>query len=181
MSLRTMSHTWGTGLVDSESHSGRPRAGLSTEENSMKPVVLHTGSVVAGIAIAVVGLVVVGAKAPKVQGFLRPPPRAFEIIGIPAPNDMVTIKAELGPFTVPPGRLLVLTGLGHIGVCTGCSVALVIDAAVELNANVNITSGQCSIAPIPTGFAIPSGSVVTFAGCCAPNARAVGYLADLLP
>src|SRR6267142_244197 len=99
MSLRTMSHIRprvGCRLSITSAGRGRPQP---LEEVAVKPIVLHPGSVVAGVILAVVALAAAGASARRVQAVLRPPPLVIEhhIVGIPDPRDMLTIKEEDGP------------------------------------------------------------------------------------
>jgi hypothetical protein len=150
----------------------------------MKNNTLYPGSVLVGVVLAGIALVLVGAQTPVVESVLHPSPRQVEVkvAGIPDPNDLVLVRQEDGPYTVPPGKILVINGLGE---ASFGSIDLVVDgvpvASTQHLLLGNFSQGAVSVAS-PTLHQLPSfpvrpGSVVTFSG--AGSGRATGYLADV--
>ena len=97
------------------------------------------------------------------------------VVGIPEPRNMVVI-AEGAPFTVPLGRLFVLTGLGKAGE-GGPLISFTVDGQEELTVRMESTSGRVSIRAVPPGLSMASGSVAAVTGG-GGDARAWGYLID---
>jgi hypothetical protein len=94
----------------------------------------------------------------------------------PSPRDMVQIK-EGTPYTVPPGKLFVLTGVGST---VGCyTVTLKVNGQDEASTVFSCPSTGCSIMSAPVGFTVASGSTLeTSSNTGLQVARAWGYLAD---
>ena len=144
--------------------------------SSMKPLTIHPVSFLLG-AIALGCVLALFGQGPPVatagplsgQGQVR-------VAGIPAPQDMVVVREEDGPYTVPPGNLFVLTGFGH-GSTSGF-VNLHVDGIFELSAHWDNTDagvgGTTSLLPVPAGYVVRSGSEILIQGT---GGRAVGYLA----
>jgi hypothetical protein len=115
------------------------------------------------------------------QGSLTPPSDPpVHVVGIPDPNDYVLLRGVDGPYTVPQGKLLIITGLGNAFHAT---TYLLIDGAyIALAGQFDIPSFEMpfasasilSIPPIP----VRPGQVVSFLDS---NGRATGYLAKALP
>lgn len=95
----------------------------------------------------------------------------------PHPRDMVQVKQGT-PYTVPPGKLFVLTGLG--GADNLGYSQLSVDGASEAAVMATCSNGGGStVASVPSGFTVPGGStisVVTTSG--GGQSRAWGYLAN---
>jgi hypothetical protein len=95
----------------------------------------------------------------------------------PSPRDMVQIR-EGTPFTVPPGKLLVMTALGNSD-AAGIGSILRVNGTVELTNTFVYAQNPPSVCPIANGLALPAGSVVEAMniGGGTANGRAWGYLA----
>ena len=97
----------------------------------------------------------------------------------PHPRDMVTIKGSL-PFTVPTGRILIVTALGSTRTDASNYVALQVDGQDEVT-HPGSPGTVSSVEALPVGLRIDAGSIVTMLnGNGQPNVhgRAWGYLAD---
>lgn len=148
----------------------------------MKPITLHPGSVVVGVALALLGIAVAGAQTPQVQSVIHLPPRVIEqhIVGIPDPNDMVVIRQEAGPYTVPAGKVFTLTGLGTGQ--GGGQCALTVNGVLMLSREANFgspTQPYLTIIPVPPGFSARPGDVLDLTP--SSGGRACGYLSDARP
>ena len=101
---------------------------------------------------------------------------------MPSPHDMVVIRQENGPYTVPGGKLFVLTGLGNTSYVDNSYTDLHVDGVLEIGMEHDVRSSpspaSCTIAPIPAGFTVHSGSVITLDGRTDRVHRAWGYLVD---
>jgi len=130
----------------------------------LRSFTLQPLSLVIGVAFS--GLVLLSMSQ-------APPPnaRAFNVQYGPDPRDMVQIRYPV-PYTVPPGKLLVVTGVG--GTAFNGLDGLRVDGQMELQILQDHTGNPSSIVPVPLGFTIPAGSVVD-----APwdGGRIWGYLA----
>jgi hypothetical protein len=98
----------------------------------------------------------------------------------PEPRDMVQIH-EGTSYTVPAGRLFVLTGLGSGNFCTSpCALAVngIHEASIGQSYNSGLFTGQ-SVQAVPPGFTAAPGSIIDVTDGCASadDARAWGYLA----
>jgi hypothetical protein len=131
---------------------------------------IHPASLLAGAALAVLAFVSM-APAPVQQ------PSSPAPLGMVPARNMVQIK-EGTPYTVPVGVYLVVTGVGSNSV-GGCGITLFVNGGVEctcypaLPGCTNDSIEARSVVPIPTGFALPAGSVITLSG---GGGRAWGYL-----
>ncbi len=147
----------------------------------MKPIQLHPGSVLAGVGVALLAFVVMGqqvvstGQAPLAgldPELTRPP--AFAV----HPRDFVQIK-EGTPYTVPAGKLFVLTALGNT--VAEMHTELFVNGVAEAeSSNAQSTGNAVSMKRVPRGFAVAAGSVITLTSLwSAPDdGRAWGYLAD---
>ena len=97
--------------------------------------------------------------------------------GVPTPNQMMRV-VEGTPFTVPGGKVFVLTGLGESGTGGG-TTTLSVDGVPEVSGNLTSSCWPTlpSILPVASGFAVQAGSVVEVTGAGSAS-RAWGYLAD---
>ncbi len=95
------------------------------------------------------------------------------------PRDAVVVR-EGAPFTVPTGKLFVLTGLGRVS-GSGSSAALKINGATELrtyNGSGNDPT-EPTVRPLPPGLTANAGDVVDVDnGASGSDGRAWGYLVD---
>lgn len=83
----------------------------------MKPVSIHPLSALAGAGLLAIMLLAAGAVQVSggVQQIPTCPPGPVHVVGIADPNDIVLLREEDGPYTVPAGKVLVVTGLGVEG------------------------------------------------------------------
>src|SRR5262245_26694861 len=142
------------------------------------------------VLLLLVGLLVGGLlpRAVRAQQALEFPPRSVRVVGIYDPHDAVILRAEDGPFTVPVGKLFILTGLGEQGATPGTvryfqHVTLYSngEAVVMRAGNYQETATlQCSITQVAPGFTAYGGDVLLVAasGGLGGNARAWGFLID---
>jgi hypothetical protein len=95
----------------------------------------------------------------------------------PHPRGMVQVR-EGAPFTVPPGKILVMTSLGNSD-AAGSGSILKVNGTVEITNAFAYAQNPPSACPIATGLALPAGSVVEAmnVGGGTANGRAWGYLA----
>jgi hypothetical protein len=143
----------------------------------------HATSALAGVAGAalvagLLGFQQVGNPAPvRVPSgpslFLGSP---VVVEGIPTPDQMVAFQQT---FTVPPGKRLVITGLGSVGNVDG-TANLFFDGAVVLASKPGGTSSGdgCSVRPVPPGLTAKEGVVVTVSNVGVAFGRVHGYLVD---
>ena len=100
---------------------------------------------------------------------------------MPHPRDMVQIK-EGTPFTVPGGKVFVLTGLGSAQAGTTGGAWVMVNGQVELSitsfAQGNTVGNVPSVGEIPTGLTSAPGSTLTVGSSVAGTGRAWGYLAQ---
>lgn len=133
----------------------------------MRPIRLHLPSVAIGVAAVALVLVSMGQAVPPVG-----PPR---IEYGPNPHDYIQIK-EGTPYTVPAGRLFVLTGLG-VYQAGPVNVNLSVDGVTEVSvSNTSNGASVCSIADVPPGMTVRAGSTIAIGGSGGLG-RALGYLA----
>lgn len=149
----------------------------------MRPVVLHPGSLAIGVVAAGACMLVASAQAPQVESTLHPAPRKVEmhIVGIPDPNDMVMIKSESGAYTVPPGKIFTLTGVGTLE--GGWKATVTIDGIGVASREQNFgspTQPFSTISPVPPGITAQPGHVVEIVVASGAG-RATGYLVDVRP
>ena len=135
----------------------------------MQKLELHPASLIAGSALAVVAFV---AMAPTPPSSTAPTPPGL----IPA-RAMVQIYQGT-PYTVPTGQLLVVTAVGSTAIPpagTASSMTLSVNGAVLITTqpglqglnqiyNTDNVPETRSMVPVPPGFAIQQGSVVTVTG-----------------
>lgn len=147
----------------------------------MKYVRLDPASCLAGAALAGLVALLLGAAQQRgnVQQITSPRPGLLHVAGIPDPNDMILIRQEDGPYTVPLGKLFVLTSLGHANP-NGSNVSLNVNSAVEAFAYFfPNASNWANVLPIPERVFSPGSVLGVFAS--EQEGRATGYLADVRP
>ncbi len=145
----------------------------------MKPVSIHPFSALAGAALLGLVLLATGAvqTAVPIVKLTRPFPGTIQVEGIPTPQQMMRV-AEGQPFTVPTGKLFVVTGLGMAQVVAGYGAHLRFDGQPVVSF---YWSGEvATFVPIPPGFVATAGTVVSAdsASGSGTNAVATGYLVD---
>lgn len=136
---------------------------------------LHLPSVL--LTVGVLGLVALTSSQSPLL------PTGFRIEYLPHPRDYVQIK-EGTPYTVPAGKLFVLTGLGGERMANPAS--LLVDGVEEVVAGMYTASSTGGIVQVSTVVAVPPGLTVHASatisvqgGSTAPeDARAWGYLAS---
>ena len=141
----------------------------------MKTIQLHPLSLLVGLVSGVGGLLLMSQSAVTTL------PTARVEVG-PHPRDMVQIRGGT-PYTVPPGKIFVLTGIGNEAGVVGSPqvVGLLVNGARELTVAA-ATNMSPSVKDVPTGFSVLWGStieVVEISGSQEPlKPRAWGYLSD---
>ena len=115
---------------------------------------LHPGSAIVGAVLIVVPFILMSAQAEL--HWPRQVPMPVSVQEMPDPHDMVVIREEDGPYTVPEGKLFVLTGLG----CSSYSdddARLLVDGVLELQVR---RYAIPSVLQVPQGFTVTSGSSI---------------------
>ena len=129
----------------------------------------HVPSLVIGVLAATVVLMSMGQSSPV----LGPPRIEYG----PHPRDMVQIK-EGTPYTVPVGRIFVLTGLGSTLTASGLTFFKVNGEDLLIGGWSGGVGGQtATVAPIPMGCTVAGGSVISLVSG-AGQGRAWGYLSQ---
>jgi len=157
----------------------------------MKEVRINPGSALFGAGLLALVLVAVSAQhvltnpTPQTKQWPVEVTQLMRIEGIPAARDMVVVR-EGEPYTVPEGKLFVLTGLGVNS--SGLSGSLWVDGVREAATTFDVGNGSGwgrehlpSVIAMPAGFTANGGQTVEARGGFTgdPNdARAWGYLAD---
>ena len=144
----------------------------------MKNVSIHLPSVVVGLGIAALIGVTMGQQG------IGPPGVDVRILeptlDDPVRNAVIVVEGQ--PYTVPSGRLLVLTAMGSSQVNTGSSsTSLRINGTQHADAWWPTSDATTSILPLPSPLVAPSGTtveVINGAPGVPDDARAWGYLAD---
>ena len=152
----------------------------------MKTPRFHAGSVFLGLGVALLAVVAMGQRPVDIGGTL------FRVDYGPHPRDMVVIR-EGTPYTVPAGRLFVLTALGAVSGDTGSSpparTRFLVDGQDEIVGISKVAISDpafsfpggtgTSMQAVPLGFTAQAGSVLTvlFGPSGLTDARAWGYLA----
>ena len=146
---------------------------------------LHLPSVL--VALAIAALVVITSSQSAVRPTLAFPVGA-QVEYRPHPRDMVQIK-EGTTYTVPAGKLFVLTGLGSRNLIGGTftQITLMVNGAHEVssfgpyygNGSANLEGGS-SVVATPPGFTAPAGALIEVIGdvVSPDDSRAWGYLAN---
>ena len=126
------------------------------------------------LVVAAIGLAfAVGAQG---QGVISPHNVLIEYM--PHPRDMVQI-VDGQPFTVPSGKILVLTAIGDAN--TASSIQLKVDGVFRFKlANAGYSETPLTMFPIPQGMTVQSGGLVEVVGGSGGvgNTWAWGYLGD---
>lgn len=139
----------------------------------MTTIQLHPRSLLVSLALGGVVLFSMAQSAAPTYATVR-------MQYMPHPRDMVQIE-EGTPYTVPAGKLFVLTGLGSkYGM--GGFVTLLVDGVDEPTANSTVSSSATatSVAHVTLGLAGQPGSVIDLVGGVSypDDGRAWGYPAD---
>ncbi len=136
----------------------------------MNRISIHPASLVLGLIFGVLILISM-SQTPPLNA------RTVNVQYLPDPRDMVQIR-EGTPYTVPAGKVLVITGLGATSTTSSNNVGLNIDGQVELQTYTAALSADTpSVHPVPQGFTAQAGSTVAIAGGGSNNGRAWGYIA----
>jgi len=139
---------------------------------------LHVPSLVIGVLVATVVLMSMGQSSPV----LGPPRIEYG----PHPRDMVQIK-EGTSYTVPVGRIFVLTGLGTSFMTTNFATLaeLRVNGQREVCGGIGFSTASSgtasgSVPGVPMGFTVPAGAVIDVDELTPnlSNGRAWGYLSQ---
>lgn len=137
----------------------------------MRSISLHPASLALGLVLGGIALLSMS------QAIVATSPLRIEYA--PHPRDMLTIKGGT-PYTVPTGKIFVVTALGNIDGSSGSSqiIGLMVNGQREL---VTSSNAITSMASIPTGLTAPSGATVELVEVNGSQellkTRAWGYLA----
>lgn len=133
---------------------------------------LHLPSVLVSLGVAGAFALLTSQSQPATLN-----PASIRIEYVPHPRDMVQIREESGPYTVPAGKLFVLTGLGlsdDVGFTT-LHMNGVSEVAMQTSCS---NGGGPTIAAAPLGFTAPAGAVLSVDGEGTHLSRAWGYIAS---
>ncbi len=141
---------------------------------------LHLPSVLVSIAVVGALALLTSQSQPATLN-----PAALRVEYMPHPRDMVQFKEDT-PYTVPPGRILVITAIGDRNRIDGAvgSIKLRIDGDQKFvwrASDPPYTQGAAvSMTAVPTGLTAAAGSVVSVVdgGVEADDCWAWGYLAS---
>ena len=139
----------------------------------MKPLQLHPLSALVGLAVATLALL---AMSQATAGSNRINRELLVAYG-PHARDMVVIR-EGTPYTVPHGKLLVMTAIGNSGFIQMASTFLVNGVPEGASALGGCWPSMPTIHRLPPGHAVPAGSVVEVVSDGTVG-RAWGYLESL--
>lgn len=137
----------------------------------MKPIQLHPQSVLVGLAGGFFALLLMSQVTTVTF------PTARVEVG-PHPRDMVQIVAGT-PYTVPPGKIFVLTALGSK--FSGLGAGLLVNGGTEPEVSAPGNPGTPGMMAVPPGLTFTWGTSLTVYGVGSTSqshARAWGYLAD---
>lgn len=95
----------------------------------------------------------------------------------PRASDVVELRQGTS-FTVPQGKVLVVTSIGRTTFGGGV-IGVTVDGVLEISADLSFGGYSASVGPVPQGFAVPAGSVVLVTNTQGINGVAWGYLADV--
>jgi hypothetical protein len=140
-----------------------------------RTIQLHPLSVLVGLGIALLGLVAMGQMAVPSRTALA---HSSMFRQVAHPRDWVVIKEGV-PFLVPPGRILVLTGVGATKF-SSCAFGgtIRIDGSDAAEGSQYDNNGDASVHGLPVGLSARAGSTVEIDACAAGAGRAWGYLVD---
>lgn len=139
-----------------------------------RTIQLHPLSLLVGVSFALLGVVVMG-QAPAAKRHAAA--HDSGLLQVAHPRDWIRIDGGTS-YTVPQGKLLVITALGcYHGATT--QAWLTFDGSSVVSAAVDITHNGTTVKEVPIGLRASPGTVVDVM-CSAPQAdgRAWGYLVD---
>lgn len=143
----------------------------------MKPIVIHPISALAGAAFLALALLAAGAWQAPAHAAQRMltcfPPGPLHVAGIPDPRDLIAVREEDGPYSLPAGRRFIVLWAWSEGTFAEGSNA---SAPVALN-----DSGATTVFNTPVPYVYNSGRAFldgprTFSVSSEGNGRLVGYL-----
>ena len=110
------------------------------------------------------------------------PPTKTQILGIPTPQQMMRVVEGM-PFTVPPGKIFVATGLSFTTLLSvssgGKGINLNVDNIVAVHTRIGGQFAPTQVVPLPGGLTASAGSVLDVGGGdSGSDTSAWGYLAD---
>lgn len=129
---------------------------------------LHLPSVL--LTVGVLGLVALTSSQSPLL------PTGYRIEYLPHPRDYVQITSGT-PYTVPSGKLFVLTALGAINGVSG-PTALVVDGTVQATVPSQAANPVCYPATAASGLTVAAGGVIEVSVGSPGSSRAWGYLAS---
>lgn len=149
-------------------------------------------ALILGLCVATAGVLVLTLRDLFAQSPLTPGVRVavlnpLEVLGVPSPQQMMRVE-EGTPFTVPTGKLLVITGLASNGFTFGNADKLVqlsfgsqpVIAAMLLDwqGGGSYTGGGPAVSSIPPALVAQAGVVVSVQDPTTDLGIALGYLVD---
>jgi len=146
----------------------------------MRPIAIHPGSALFGAGLlALVSIAVSAQRTVTPLGSYYAPPVQVEIVNLDDHiRNAVVIDEINGPYVVPPGKILVLTGLG-ISANLVAPAYLYIDDVFQANATASSGPGNgTNTQNLSFGLTATAGQVVRLDGAGNPYGRAYGYLID---
>ena len=134
-------------------------------------------------SLATLGALLLLSAAPAVSQLLRVAVVSEVQVGLnPHPRDMLVI-AQGTPYTVPVGKVFVLTGLGTTYSWSGSKGGyLLVDGVQEVTCTTSQSSSTTgttsSVVAVPTGFTVSENKSISVSGISSTEARAWGFLID---
>jgi hypothetical protein len=143
-----------------------------------RAVLLRRAPILLGILVGGIALLTMSQGGPPSVGATSTP----KIEVVPHPRQMIRIR-EGTPFSVPAGKVLVLTALGTtVGGGSGDSVQYMVDGHQEGQTSAwrNSTIAPSSMTELPEGRSVQAGSTVAIHSTLGGNeGRLWGYLTDV--
>ena len=149
----------------------------------MRPIQVHPLSALIGAAVLAVPFALMSLQGSSATPYPHQAlPIPVSVQEMPDPRAFVQIREEDGAYTVPAGRIFILTGIGTRVVSGQSSANFNVDGVAEVGAFYDSQGydnpGFCSVSAAPTGFSVSAGRVISLSGSTGNEARAWGYLAD---
>jgi hypothetical protein len=138
-----------------------------------RTIQLHPLSLLVGVGFALLGVVAMGQMPAA-----KRPAAAHDsgLLQVAHPRDWVVVEEGV-PYTVPQGKILVVTAIGAAHNSGGIGRVLV-NGTIQCETANDVQFGNgASVKQLPLGFSVTSGSTVDTM-CTTGLGRAWGYLVD---